>query len=311
MVTAALLTVLSFGLLFLGAELLVRGGAGLALRLGLTALVVGLTVVAYGTSSPELLVSVKASFLGQSGIAVGNVIGSNIFNIAVILGIAALIRPIGASSMIIRRDGPVMVLVTLMGMAALWDSRIERWEGGLLLLASVAYTGWIVRHARRESATLEPDDGMVPMNLGRGLLFIVLGLGILALGSQLLVTNAVFMARCWGVSEAVIGLTIIAAGTSMPELATSVVGAIRGQSDISLGNVVGSNIFNILFVLGLASVIHPIQAVGIRGADQLFMLGVAVLLTPLMWTGKVIGRREGVLLLAIYGAYLWMVWPKA
>ncbi len=309
MLMAALLTVLSFGLLFVGAELLVRGGVGLALRLGLTALVVGLTVVAYGTSSPELLVSVKAAFLGQSGISVGNVIGSNIFNIAVILGLAALIKPIRASSEIIRRDGPVMVLVTLLGMVALWDSRIERWEGVLLLLGSIIYTWWIVRHARREAG--DKDESLTEMGLGKALIFILMGLGVLVLGSQLLVTNAVFMARSWGVSEAVVGLTIIAAGTSMPELATSVVGAIRGQSDISLGNVVGSNIFNLLFVLGMASVIHPIQAVGIRGVDQLFMLGLAVLLTPLMWTGKVIGRKEGALLLMIYAAYLWIVWPKS
>ena len=310
MLIPALLTLLSFGLLFLGAELLVRGGAGLALRLGLTALVVGLTVVAYGTSSPELLVSVKSAMAGQAGIAVGNVIGSNIFNIAVILGLAALIKPIGASSTIIRRDGPVMVGVTLLGMLVLMDSVIERWEGGVLLATSVLYTWWIIRHARRVAAN-EQDGDMVSMGLGKGIVLILAGLVILALGSQLLVDNAVVLARAWGVSEAVIGLTVIAAGTSMPELATSVVGAIRGQSDISLGNVVGSNIFNILFVLGLAGVIHPIQALGIRNSDQFFMLGVAVVLTPLMWTGKTIGRREGLFLLAIYGGYLWMVWPKA
>jgi cation:H+ antiporter len=311
MITAALLTVLSFGLLFVGAELLVRGGAGLALRLGLTALVVGLTVVAYGTSSPELLVSIKAAMAGQAGIAVGNVIGSNIFNIAVILGIAALIKPIGASSTIIRRDGPVMVGVTLLGLFVLRDSVIERWEGCVLLSTSAIYTWWIIRHARGVVTAEGQEEGSASMVLGKGIGLILAGLLILALGSQLLVENAVVLARAWGVSEAVIGLTVIAAGTSMPELATSVVGAIRGQSDISLGNVVGSNIFNILFVLGLASVIHPIQALGIRSSDQWFMLGVAVVLTPLMWTGKTIGRKEGLLLLSIYGAYLWMVWPKA
>lgn len=311
MIIAALLTVLSFGLLFVGAELLVRGGAGLALRLGLTALVVGLTVVAYGTSSPELLVSVKSSMAGQAGIAVGNVIGSNIFNIAVILGIAAMIRPIGASSTVIRRDGPVMVGVTLLGMFVLRDSVIERWEGLLLLVTSTIYTWWIIRHARGVVSAEGQEEGLARMGLGKGIGLILVGLLILAFGSQLLVENAVVLARAWGVSEAVIGLTVIAAGTSMPELATSAVGAIRGQSDISLGNVVGSNIFNILFVLGLASVIHPIQAQGIRQSDQWFMLGVAVLLTPLMWTGKTIGRMEGLLLLSIYGGYLWTVWPKA
>ncbi|MGB6223125.1 calcium/sodium antiporter [Haloferula sp.] len=299
MVTAALMTVLSFGFLFVGAELLVRGGAGLALRLGLTALVVGLTVVAYGTSSPELLVSVKAAMAGQAGIAVGNVIGSNIFNIAVILGIAALIKPIGASSTIVRRDGPVMVGVTLLGLFVLRDSVIERWEGGLLLAMSGIYTWWIIRHSRGVVTAEVQEGDTASMPLGKGIGFVLAGLLILAFGSQLLVDNAVLLARAWGVSEAVIGLTVIAAGTSMPELATSIVGAIRGQSDISLGNVVGSNIFNILFVLGLAALIHPIQALGIRPSDQWFMLGVAVVLTPLMWTGKTIGRGEGLFLLGI------------
>ncbi len=308
MLTAALLTLLSFVLLFIGAELLVRGGAGLALRLGLTSLVVGLTVVAYGTSSPELLVSVKAAMAGQPGIAVGNVIGSNIFNIAVILGLAALIKPIAVHATALRRDAPVMVGVTLMGITVLWNGRIDRWEGALLLVASVAYTWWVVRHARQ--APLATEEDFKPMKLWHALLYVAAGLGVLVLGSQLLVENAVFMARSWGISEAVIGLTIIAAGTSMPELATSVVGAIRGQSDIAMGNVIGSNIFNILFVLGLASVIHPIEAAGIKPIDQGAMLVFAVVLLPFMWTGRRLGRIEGLLLLAGYGVYLALLWPK-
>lgn len=311
MLLPALLTLASFILLFIGAEFLVRGGAGLALRLGLTSLVVGLTVVAYGTSSPELLVSVKAAFASQPGIAVGNVIGSNIFNIAVILGIAAMIRPIAAHASVIKRDGPVMVCVTLLGMAFLYDSRIDRWEGIALVAGSVLYSWWVVRQAKKEGPEAgDGEEGFKPMHLGRAVGLIAIGLVVLALGSRLLVDNAVIIARTWGVSEAVIGLTVIAAGTSMPELATSVVGAFRGQSDIALGNVVGSNIFNILFVLGLAAVIHPIEAVGIRLPDQLFMLGLAVVLGPLMWTGRRIGRAEGLALLAVYGGYLWYSWPK-
>ncbi|GAA5480992.1 calcium/sodium antiporter [Haloferula sargassicola] len=308
MLSAALLTLLSFGLLFLGAEWLVRGGAGIALRLGLTALVVGLTVVAYGTSSPELLVSVKAAWAGQPGISVGNVIGSNIFNIAVILGVASLIRPIRVQSSVIRRDAPVMLAVTLGGLAVLWDGAVSRLEGGLLLVASVVYTVWIIRAARKEAPG--EDEGLKPLGVGRALFFILGGLLVLAAGSRLLVDNSIIIARALGVSEAVIGLTIIAAGTSMPELATSAVGAFRGQSDISLGNVVGSNIFNILFVLGLAAVIHPIAGAGVRGIDQAFVLGTAVVLVPLMWTGRVIGRKEGALLLVSYAAYLWLMWPK-
>ena len=307
MLTASLLTLLSFVLLFVGAELLVRGGVGMALRLGLTSLVIGLTVVAYGTSSPELIVSVKAAFIGQPGIAVGNVVGSNIFNIAVILGLAALIKPIAVNATAMRRDAPVMLGVTLLGILVLLDSTIQRWEGVVLLVSSMVYTWWVVRHARRNS---EPSEEIKPMKLWAAIGLVIAGLGVLALGSQLLVENAVFMARSWGVSEAVIGLTIIAAGTSMPELATSVVGALRGHSDISLGNVIGSNIFNILFVLGLASIIHPIHAAGLTWTDQGAMLLSAIVLLPFMWSGRQIGRLEGLVLLAGYGVYLAVLWPK-
>lgn len=308
MLAATLWTLLSFGLLFWGAEWLVKGGAGVALRLGLTALVVGLTVVAYGTSSPELLVSLKAARAGQPGIAVGNVIGSNIFNIAVILGLAAMIRPIRVGSSVIRRDGPVMVGVTLAGLAVLWDGSVSRLEGALLVMASLIYTVWIIREARKEAS--DDDEGLKPLGLGKGLFFIIAGLVVLAFGSRMLVENAVVIARSLGVSEAVIGLTIIAAGTSMPELATSAIGALRGHSDIALGNVVGSNIFNVLFVLGLAAVIHPIEGTVVRGIDQAFVLGAAALLVPMMWTGHVIGRKEGAVLLVAYAAYLWLMWPK-
>ncbi|MFM2242280.1 MAG: hypothetical protein RLZ97_1135 [Verrucomicrobiota bacterium] len=301
-------TLLSFGLLFWGAEWLVKGGAGMALRLGLTALVVGLTVVAYGTSSPELLVSVKAAWIGQPGIAVGNVIGSNIFNVAVILGIAALIRPVRVQKSVIMRDGPVMVAVTLAGLAVLWDGSVSRIEGGLLVVASLVYTVWIIRAARKEPN--DDDEGLKALSIGKAVFFIVAGLAILALGSRVLVENAVIIAKSVGVSEAVIGLTIIAAGTSMPELATSAVGALRGHSDIALGNVVGSNIFNILFVLGLASVIHPIENAAVRPVDQWFVLGTAAILVPMMWTSKMVGRKEGAVLLMSYGAYLWLMWPK-
>lgn len=308
MPTTILLTLLSFGLLFAGAELLVRGGAGMALRLGLTALVVGLTVVAYGTSSPELLVSLKAAWAGQPGIAVGNVVGSNIFNIAVILGVAALIRPLAAGSVAIRRDAPVMVGVTCAGLAVLWDGNVTRLEGGMLAAASVLYTVWIIREARKEGST--DDEGLRPLGMGRAVLYIAIGLVVLAFGSRMLVTNAVEIARALGVSEAVIGLTIIAAGTSMPELATSAVGALRGHSDIALGNVIGSNIFNILFVLGLAALVHPIEGVTMRPVDQVFMTAFAVMLVPMMWTGRRIGRIEGLILLLLYLGYLAVMWPK-
>ena len=285
-----------------------KGGAGMALRLGLTALVVGLTVVAYGTSSPELIVSVKAAMANQSGIAVGNVIGSNIFNIAVILGIAALIRPIKVQKSLIMRDGPVMVGVTLVCLAVLWDGAVTRIEGGVLVMGCLFYTIWIVRAARKEAN--DEDDGLKPLGIGKALFFIVAGLVLLGIGSRVLVENAIVIAQSLGVSEAVIGLTIIAAGTSMPELATSAVGAWRGQSDIALGNVVGSNVFNILFVLGLAAVIYPVSDAAIRPVDQWFVLGTAAVLVPMMWTSRTIGRKEAVVLLLSYVAYLWLMWPK-
>ena len=307
MLVPALLVLLSFALLFWGAEWLVKGGAGMALRLGLTALVVGLTVVAYGTSAPELLVSLKSAWDGQPGIAVGTVVGSNIFNVAVILGIAALIRPVRVQAQLIRRDAPVMLGVTGAGIAVLWDGNVTRWEGALLVLASLAYTVWIVREARKEPSG--DDEGLQPLGLGRALFFIGAGLVLLGFGSRLLVENAVVLARGIGVSEAVIGLTIIAAGTSMPELATSAVGAMRGHSDIALGNVVGSNIFNILFVLGLAAVVHPIRNAGVRPVDGWFLLGTAAVLLPMMRSGRTVGRIEGVILLLAYAAYLVVMWP--
>jgi len=178
----------------------------------------------------------------------------------------------------------------------------------LLVVASIVYTVWIIRAARKEPN--DDDEGLKALSIGKAVFFIVAGLAILALGSRVLVENAVIIAKSVGVSEAVIGLTIIAAGTSMPELATSAVGALRGHSDIALGNVVGSNIFNILFVLGLASVIHPIENAAVRPVDQWFVLGTAAILVPMMWTSKMVGRKEGAVLLISYGAYLWLMWPK-
>lgn len=308
MIVELLLTLFSFVLLFWGAEWLVKGGAGLALRIGMSGLVVGLTVVAYGTSSPELLVSIKAAWIGQPGIAVGNVIGSNIFNIAIILGLAASIKPIKVEASVIRRDAPVMAVVTMLGMAVLWDGKVSRIEGAILALCSIIYTVWIIRASR--DGVSDDNTATQKMSPWTAVPFIIVGLCILAFGSRLLVENAVIIARSLGVSEAVIGLTIIAAGTSMPELATSAIGAMRGQSDIALGNVLGSNIFNILFVLGVVSLIHPINGIVIRAVDQVFLLATALVLVPVIWTGRIIARKEGIMLLAIYAVYLFLMWPE-
>ena len=313
MLAPTLLILLSFLILFAGAELLVRGGAGLALRLGLSPLVVGLTVVAYGTSTPELLVSLKAAFSGQPDIALGNVVGSNIFNIAIILGLSAIVCPIATHIQVIKWDAPLLLAVTVLGTLTFLDGDVSRIDGIIFVCGAVACTVWTVWAAKKEpKAALEAeipasaDEG----SLGMDLLKVLAGLGVLVLGSRMLVDNAVTVASSLGVSEAVIGLTIIAAGTSMPELATSVVAAWRKQSDIALGNVLGSNLFNILFVLGSSAAIHPIGTTGMSRLDLGMMIAVTALLLPFLISGKRITRPEGCVLVASYLAYLFFLWPK-
>lgn len=305
----------ALALLFFGAEWLVRGSAALALRLGVTPLVIGLTVVAFGTSTPEMIVSTMAALDGQGDIAVGNVVGSNIFNICVILGLSTLLAPLKAKMQLIWLDTPVMIGVSLLFVALFRDFRISRVEAGLLLFGIVAYTVANVILARKEvSAEVRAEFAeAVPRKPGKlwlDLLLIAGGLAVLVVGSRLLVTNAVGLARLLGLSEAVIGLTIIAAGTSMPELATSVVAALRKQPDIAIGNVVGSNIYNLLAIIGVSGLLSPLHAPGIKAFDLYVMLGTSAALLPLMWTGFVLKRWEGVVLVAAYGGYIYVLWPK-
>jgi len=305
----------ALALLFIGAEGLVRGSSSLALRAGLSRLMVGLTIVAFGTSSPELVVSVKATLSQQGDIAVGNVVGSNIFNIAVILGITALLCPIPVHRQIIRIDAPIALALTGLLIVLLLNDSLGRLEGLLLFTGIIAYTVMNVLVARREAGaggnggndTSAPD---VSRHWSIDTLFILGGLGILILGSRLLVDHSVLLARGFGISEAVIGLTIVAAGTSMPELATSVVAAARKQPDIAIGNVVGSNVFNILGILGVASIVSPLHAPGISWMDYAVMMTFTVLLLPLLYTGRILHRLEGLALLALYGGYLFILWPK-
>lgn len=315
MLVPSLLILLSCLILFAGAELLVRGGASLALKLGLTPLLVGLTVVAFGTSMPELIVSLKAAFLGQSDIAIGNVVGSNLFNIAIILGLSAVVFPITTHLQILRWDAPVLLGVTLLVPLTFLDGVVSRLEGGILVLAAIAYTWWAIRMAKKDQAQGHEAHVDIPEIKERGSVFtdilkIVGGLVVLVLGSRLLVDNAVVIAKSLGVSEAIIGLTVIAAGTSMPELATSVVAAFRKQSDIALGNVLGSNLFNLLFVLGGSSLIHPVATSGLKPVDLWMMIGLTAVLVPMLATGKRLSRSEGLLLVAGYGGYLAYMWPK-
>lgn len=315
MTTSFLFIGLALLFLFLGAEGLVRGSSSLALRAGLSRLMVGLTIVAFGTSSPELVVSIKAALAQQGDISIGNVVGSNSFNIGIILGLTALICPIPVHRQIIRLDAPIALGVAILLVILIHDNHLGRVEGALLFVGIVAYTVMNVVLARKEAKAQANDLGneSVPGVSKHWILdvgMILCGLAVLVLGSRLLVEHAVILAGTFGVSEAVIGLTIVAAGTSMPEMATSVVAALRKQPDIAIGNIVGSNVFNILGILGATALISPIHAPGIAWTDYFATIAFSALLIPLLYTGRLLHRVEGILLLALYGIYLYVLWPK-
>jgi cation:H+ antiporter len=309
-------------LLVLGAESLVRGASRLAGSLGVPPLIVGLTVVAFGTSAPELAVSVRASLLGDAGIAVGNVVGSNLFNVLVILGLSALVAPLSVSRQLVRLDVPVMIVASFVVLLVAQQGLIPQGVGVGLLLSLAAYTGvlvWLAWRERSMAQTLSmATDSPVPHVSIRSLLIdaiaIFVGLGLLTWGSQMLVDSSVAIAQSLGVSQLVIGLTIVAAGTSLPELATSVAASLRGQRDLAVGNVVGSNIFNLLGVLGASAALSPagtpIDPAAVA-LDLPVMCAVAVLCLPIFFTGFVITRWEGALLFSYYGLYLAYLLMKA
>jgi cation:H+ antiporter len=302
-------------LLYAGAELLVKGATAMAFRLGVSSLVIGLTIVAFGTSAPEMTVSVLAAFSGKGDIAAANIVGSNIFNIAFILGVASLICPIHISRQFIRWDVPVMIGVSLLCWLMLADRALSRIEGIILFLGIILYTVWAYGSCSKSVAS-DADSLEIPvsehahMKLSLSIVWIIAGLILLVLGSKALVTGAISLARSAGLSEAIIGLTIVSAGTSLPELATSVVAAFRRQPDIAVGNIVGSNIFNILAILGVSSLLAPYSAPGLTTVDLAVMLGFAVAALPFMWTKFILSRTEGFLFLVGYGTYLWHLWPR-
>ena len=301
-------------LLYFGANWLVQGSITLALHLGLSPLIVGLTVVALGTSVPEALVSVRAAIGHQGGIALGNVIGSNILNIALILGLSAFFSPLKVDSHLVKADVPLLAGATFMLVVLLEDFHISRMEGSFLLLCIVGYVAGNIMTVKRTSPEENKIEGVeVPeghsKNLWRDISFLFIGLIALAFGSNFLVTGAVDLARILGLSEALIGLTIVSIGTGTPELATALMAAYRKRADLAIGNAVGSNLFNIMFVLGIAALVAPLDGKGISSIDLYVMLGVTILLLPTVWTGRILDRKEGFLFLAIYVGYLYHLWP--
>ena len=296
-------------LLTIGGDGLVRGSARLASRLGVPALIIGLTVVAFGTSSPELFVSVGASLAGQGDIAIGNVVGSNITNIGCILATCALVMPLTVSMQVLRVDMPIAVVVTLAAAVLLADGRVGRPEAALLLAGLVIYTLLTVRSARREQglAVREEFAASLPARKGtwrNDIAWILGGLLLLAAGARSLVGGATEIARAAGVSEAVIGLTIVAIGTSLPEFSATLVAAFRRQPDLAVGNIVGSGIFNLLGILGAAAMAAPLRAYDLRGLDLGVMAAFTLLLLPFMKTGFRLQRWEGALLLAGFAGYI-------
>ncbi|MEG1749081.1 MAG: calcium/sodium antiporter [Tannerellaceae bacterium] len=311
MVTSITLLLLSLVALYIGADWLVQGSSALAIKAKISPLVVGLTVVAFGTSAPELVVSLNAALAGQGDIAIGNVVGSNIFNICFILGVSAMIYPIQAKKQLVKIDIPIMLLAAALFTVFFWGGHLGRIEGAIFVLGVIVYTLFSLYYSRKKG--LEASEDLLPSSQPRrhwamDLIYMAGGLVVLVFASQLLVDNAVTIAQSLGISEAVIALTIVAAGTSMPELATSVVAAIKRNPEIAVGNIVGSNLFNILTILGVTSLVQPIEAQAVNHLDLLVMLGVSFLLLPLIRSGQKISRTEGAVLVLIYLGYtFWLL----
>lgn len=298
-------------LLIAGAELLVRGASILAARIGLSPLVIGLTVVAFGTSAPELAIGLQSGAAGEMDLLLGNVIGSNIFNVLFILGISAIITPLVVSRKLIRLDVPFMIGISILLYLFSLDGTISRFEGGVLFLILFLYIGYLIYDVRTDNTEEEPPLNIEQLqNSGRHwiwhITFVVVGLALLVLGARWLVDSAVAFAQYLGLSSLIIGLTIVAAGTSLPEVATSIVASLKGERDIAVGNIVGSNLFNILCILGLTALILPQDipvSAGVLGLDMPVMIAVMIACLPIFFTGHIIARWEGVLFLIYYIIY--------
>lgn len=307
----ALLLLSGLVLLFLGGEGLVRGSSSLALKIGISPLVVGLTIVAFGTSSPELLVSLKAALSGNSNIALGNVVGSNIANIALILGLSAIIRPLEVHANVIRREIPIMIIVTVLLIIFLSNEVLGFWEGLTFILLLLVYTTLSILLSLKEGKEIENEfnEGIkTKLSIPVAILFIVFGLASLFYGADIFLKGAIALAKIFNVSDAVIGLTVVAVGTSLPELFTSIVASIKNESDIAVGNTVGSNIFNILSIIGITALIINVNSSGINFTDLLIMLAAAFVLLPLAYSNFRVSRLEGILLVTCYLIYIYYLY---
>lgn len=317
MLLNALLIIAGIALVLKGADVLTKGGADLARRMNVPELVVGLTIVAAGTSAPELFVSLVSALKGTPDLAVGNVVGSNIMNTLVIVGITAMVAPMAISRQTVSKDMPFSVVAALLLMAVSLDAfqslslqgnMIGRLDGVLLLAGFAAFMFYTFREARKGKAEVAAEDGK-PLSVPMCLLLMVLGLAMLVVGSELFVRSASELAATLGVGESVIGLTIVAGGTSLPELATSVVAARKGQSAMAIGNVIGSNVFNILLILGTTAVVCPMQIGGITMIDMSMMVASVLLLWLFSYTKLTVARWEGAVLTAAYLGYLgWLLY---
>ena len=321
MYTLILFCLVGFGLLYFGAEWLVKGSSSLARSLGVTPIVIGLTVVAFGTSAPELVVSLISSIQAKSMIAVGNVVGSNICNIALVLGLSAVFNPIKSDPSVVRRDIPIMLAISVYLLLLTLNSTLGRFEGATLFAGIMIYTFFNYYLAKKETAGLaDIESGLAEIGFvasrPKQILLIAAGIAGVVGGAQIVVDNAVKIMTILGVSEKFIGLTIVAFGTSLPELATSVVAAMRGEMDISIGNLVGSNVFNIMSVLGVASMVRPIPIPGGffesgLWIDYLVMMFTSFLPWLMMRKDFTVNRQNGIVLLASYVGYLTYLIYKA
>lgn len=294
-----ILLIVGFVLLIKGADFFVDGSAALAGYLKVPSVIIGLTIVAIGTSLPEAAVSISAGLAGSNEIAVSNIVGSNIFNTLVVVGASALIRPFKADSQIVKRDLPVNFVVTIILYLFVIGGMLSRIEGLILLAGIITYITVMVRSALKNRV----EEEIEPISLSKAALFIALGLAAVVFGGDVVVDSATAIAKSLGLSETLIGLTIVAIGTSLPELVTSVVASRKGESGLALGNAIGSNIFNILFILGMSSTLMPIPVVSENITDTLVLIGICVLIYAFARFGEKIGRGKGLTMIAIYIAY--------